>query len=272
MSTVLSALRPRFVPLATGVTLPYVESGDPTGIPLVCLHGYTDTWRSFEPVLPHLPEEIRAFALSLRGHGEADKPATGYHPADYAADVAAFLDVLGLDRAVVAGHSMGSWVAQRFAIDYPERCLALALIGAVPTWRDNPGLLEVRDAMVGMDDPLDPAFVHEFQASTVARPTPDALIATAVAESLQMPARIWREALDQLLTVDFSPELGRIAVPTLLLTGTRDGMVTDEARRALERAIPDSRPIVYPGGGHAVHWEDPAQVAADIAAFVRAIS
>ena len=113
MSTVLSSLRPRFVPLATGITLPYVESGDPTGTTIICLHGYTDSWRSFEMVLPHLPAGIRAFSLTLRGHGEAGKPAIGYHSADYATDVVAVLDALDLDRVVVVGHSMGSSAAQR---------------------------------------------------------------------------------------------------------------------------------------------------------------
>ena len=59
------------VELPTGVTLQYVEQGDPAGIPVLLLHGATDSWRSFEPVLPHLPSSIRAFALTQRGHGDA---------------------------------------------------------------------------------------------------------------------------------------------------------------------------------------------------------
>jgi pimeloyl-ACP methyl ester carboxylesterase len=66
--------------LSTGVTLPYVEQGDPAGTPVVLLHGITDSWRSFEPVLPYLPDSIRAFALTQRGHGDADRPAAAYHP------------------------------------------------------------------------------------------------------------------------------------------------------------------------------------------------
>jgi pimeloyl-ACP methyl ester carboxylesterase len=222
-------------------------------------------------MLPHLPAEIRAFALTLRGHGDADRPTSGYRLADYASDVAAFLDALDLDQAVIVGHSMGSSVAQRFALDHPGRCLGLVLIGSVPTWRGNPDLLEVQEALAGMDDPLDPSFVHEFQASTVARPVPESLIATAVAESLLVPAAIWREAFARLLATDFSAELGHIAVPTLLLAGERDELAPIAAQRALEGTIPDTRLIVYPGAGHACHWEDPAQVAADIAAFARAL-
>src|SRR5918997_3538222 len=85
------------IQLATGVTLPYVEHGDPAGVPTVMLHGYSDSSRSFELLLPQLPESIHAFALTQRGHGDADKPASGYRPEDYAADVAAFLDAMGVE-------------------------------------------------------------------------------------------------------------------------------------------------------------------------------
>src|SRR5918994_40377 len=78
------------VELPTGVTLPYVAQGDPAGVPVVLLHGGTDSWRSFQPVLPYLPSSIRAFALTQRGHGDARRPGSGYHPREFAADVAAF--------------------------------------------------------------------------------------------------------------------------------------------------------------------------------------
>ena len=113
--------------LSTGVRLEYVEQGDPSGVPVVLLHGITDSWRSYGPVLPYLPDWIHAFAISQRGHGDSGRPDDGYRPADYAADVAAFLDAKGIDRALVVGHSMGGIVAQRFALDYPERVLGLVL-------------------------------------------------------------------------------------------------------------------------------------------------
>src|SRR5262245_142089 len=113
------------VELPGAVRLPYVEQGDPSGVPLLFLHGVTDSWHSFEPVLPHLSPSIHAFALTQRGHGDAGRPASGYRARDFAADVAAFLDALALGPTVIVGHSMGSTNAQRFAIDHPERTRAL---------------------------------------------------------------------------------------------------------------------------------------------------
>ena len=59
------------------IKLPYVEQGDVTGVPVVMLHGVTDSWRSFEHVLPHLPADIRPISLTQRGHGDAPKTDSG---------------------------------------------------------------------------------------------------------------------------------------------------------------------------------------------------
>lgn len=118
------------VALANEVELQYVEQGDSSGVPTILLHGYTDSWHSYELVLPHLPKSIHAFALSQRGHGDSERPATGYHPRDFAADVAAFMDARKIERAVIVGHSMGSYIAQCFAVNYPERMLGLVLVGS----------------------------------------------------------------------------------------------------------------------------------------------
>src|SRR5215207_7234175 len=183
----------RSITLRNGVTLPYVEHGDPAGVPVVLLHGYSDSWYSFEPLLPHLPTSIRAFALTQRGHGDADRPASGYTPRDFAADVAEFMDALDIDSAVIVGHSMGSYAAQRFAMDHPERTLGLVLMGSFTSWRENQIVAEFwEEALSKLTDPIDPEFVREFQESPLMEP---AFLETVVREALKVPARVWQEAL-----------------------------------------------------------------------------
>jgi pimeloyl-ACP methyl ester carboxylesterase len=116
--------------LPGGVRLPYVESGDRDGTPVLMLHGLGDSQRSFEPVLPHLPSWIRAIAATQRGHGDAAKPVAGYRLEHYVGDALALLDRLRIDRAVVVGHSLGAWVAERLAIEHPGRVGGLLLTGA----------------------------------------------------------------------------------------------------------------------------------------------
>src|SRR5690606_18356586 len=143
----------------------YVEQGNDSGVPVLLLHGATDSWRSFEPVLPHLPASIHAFALTQRGHGDASRPPTGYRYTDFAADLAAFMDAVGLGSAVVVGHSMGRAIAQRFAIDHPGRTLGLVLMGAFAGEARNPAVIEIEEALATLTDPLDAGFVREFQVS-----------------------------------------------------------------------------------------------------------
>ena len=262
----------KYVELPSGVTLEYVEQGDPAGIPVLMLHGVTDSWRSFEPVLPHLPPSIRAFCLTQRGHGDSDRPATGYRTREFAIDVAAFADTLGLGPVVVVGHSMGATNAKRFAIDCPERARALVLIGAFASYRSNPVLAEFwQSAVAPLRDPVDPAFAREFQESTLGRPLSPAFLDMVVRESLKVPARVWRGAFAGFFEDDFAAELGAIAAPTLLLWGDRDALARRVDQDALVAGIPGARLVVYEGTGHALHWEEPARFAADLAAFVASL-
>ena len=160
------------VTLSNGTRLVYVERGDPSGAPVVLLHGYTDSMRSFERVLPHLPRSLRVFAVTQRGHGGSDKPEGSYGSDVFARDVAAFLDALGLERAVIVGHSMGSTVAMRFAVEYPQRTQALVLEGAFLPRPANAELGKFLDEVSALNDPIDPAFIRDFQQSTLAQPVP----------------------------------------------------------------------------------------------------
>jgi pimeloyl-ACP methyl ester carboxylesterase len=128
-----------------GFTMPYIETGDTGGIPLILIHGLTDSMRSYEPVLAELPDAIHAFAITQRGHGDAGRPADGYGALDLARDVVAFMDAAGIERAVVAGHSHGATIARRVAADYPDRVLGCVLAGAFSPLREQPGLRALLD-------------------------------------------------------------------------------------------------------------------------------
>lgn len=256
------------VELPTGVTLEFVEQGEPTGVPVLLLHGLSDSWHSYEQVLPHLPEDLRAFALTLRGHGDSSRPEGGYRFEDYAADVAAFMDAFHLEAAVIVGHSLGSSIAQRFAIQHPERTLGIVLIGAFASLPKSPVARELSDMVSTMQDPVDPGFVREFQESTLARPVPQAFFETIVQESLKLPAHVWRAAVAGSLEDDFSGELNKIKAPTLLVWGDQDEMVPRTDQDAQTAVISGSRLVVYPGVGHAVHWEEPERLATDLLSFI----
>src|SRR5215212_2502086 len=96
------------VRLATDVTLHYAEEGDRAGEAIIFLHGYSDSWFSFSRVLPLLSPSYHAFALTQRGHGDSDKPECCYTLDDFAADIDAFMDAVGIEEATLVGASTGA--------------------------------------------------------------------------------------------------------------------------------------------------------------------
>jgi non-heme chloroperoxidase len=251
--------------LPNGVAIDHVERGEPSGLPIVFLHGVTDSWRSFERVLPLVPPSMRAYAYSQRGHGNSSRPPAGYRFADFSEDLRLFLDAHDIDGAVIVGHSMGSYVAQRFALDHPDRTRGLVLMGGFTTLRHNAGVRELWDVAVStLKDPVDPNFVRAFQESTLARPVPADFLDTVVRESLKVPARIWRATFADFLEADFSAHLRRISAPTLIVWGDRDTLCSRGEQEALRERIRGAELIVYAGAGHGFHWEDPAQFASDL--------
>lgn len=266
------AIRSRTVVLASGVGLDYVEQGDRDGLPLILLHGYTDSWRSFQPLLATLPTNLRVIAVSQRGHGDSAKPRSRYDARVFAGDLAALMDALGIGAAVIAGHSMGSQVAQRFAVDHPRRTRGLVLLGAFTTLRGNSEVEALWDQTVArLGDPVDPAFVRAFQQSTLAQPVPPAFFETILAESLKVPAHVWRAALRGQLDEDVGPEIAAIVAPTLILWGDRDAIAARSQQERIAAAIRGARLITRVGAGHGLHWEEPHRVAADLAAFLQEI-
>ena len=254
--------------LATGPRVHYVEQGDPGGEALVFVHGYPDSWFSFSRLLPLLPARYRAYAPDLPGFGDSERPDRAYAIDDFAADVAAFLDAVGVARATIVGHSMGSLIARRVAETYPERVGRLVLIGSAVT-AVNDVTLEVQAAVRALEDPVPADFAREFEASTAHVPLPEPFFERIVAESLKAPARVWQRAFDGLMAFDDTAELGRIAAPTLIVWGDRDALFSHEEQEPLVAAIPEARLVVYPETGHCPNWERPERVAADLDAFLR---
>jgi pimeloyl-ACP methyl ester carboxylesterase len=246
-----------------------VEQGDPGGTPVLLLHGYTDSWHSFDLVRPLLPGSMRVIAPSLRGHGTSDRPATGYTPSELASDVREFLDALHLPYAVIVGHSMGSTIAQRVAIDYPDRVLGLVLVATFKTHKGHDVIADLwNDGVSTLSDPIDPAFAREFQEKTLALPVSPAFFQTVVNESLRLPAHVWKAALKGLIESDFSNELSRISAPTFIVWGDGDLYLQRDDQEAIRDVIRGSTLAVYPEVGHAPHWEVPSRFARDLTEFV----
>jgi non-heme chloroperoxidase len=251
--------------LPGGLHVPYLEQGDADGIPVVLLHGLTDSHRSYEPVLAELPDSIHAYAVTARGHGDAGKPAGGYDAPQMAADVIAFMDAVGIERAIVGGHSMGSWHARRAAELHPDRVLGLVLAGCLATF-DKPDMHDLLASFSELRDPIDADYAREWQLSTLARPVPEDFLAMIVEETRKPPAHVWKAALRALIDDRPAPPK-TITLPTWLIWGDQDALVPRAHQDVLLAEIPGADLTVRVGGGHAFHWEDPARYASELTAF-----
>jgi pimeloyl-ACP methyl ester carboxylesterase len=258
------------VTLATGTTLSYEDRGARSERAVLLLPGPTDSWRSYERVLDHLPRGLRAVAVSQRGHGDSDKPESGYAVEGLAADAVALLDELGIRRAVLTGHSASCLVARRVAIDHPGRVAGLVLEASPVTLRGDARLLALLESTVSrLDAPVDPDVARDFVVATSSGDVPPDLVDVLAGEVVKVPAHVWKQVFSALLAYDDLDELPVLTTPTLLVWGDADTLVTRDEQERLAGLVPAAELVVYRGAGHAPRWEDPARFGGDVSAFAR---
>lgn len=258
--------------LRTGITVPcLVQNTGGTGTPLLLLHAWGESRKSFDRLNPYL-SGFRIYAPDLRGQGDADKPATGYSGyslAEQAEDAAAILAALEVPHAAVVGSSSGGYVAQQLAVNHPDKVTALVLVGSPLTLRGRPAFADEVDALT---DPPDEAWVRKSLAwFPRVQDVPAGYIEDRVRDGLSMPAHAWRAILNGLCEATPPTESGTIHSPTLILWGGQDNLLPRTDQETLARRIPGAVLKVYPDVAHLVLWECPERVAADIIGFISPI-
>ena len=253
------------VQLSTGVRLHFAERGMPSREPLIMLHGLSDSWFSFSRIMPLMSTRYQVYALDQRGHGRSEQPTGGYAMSELAADVLAFMDAKGINRATIVGHSMGSFVAQQVALAAPDRVRALVLVGSGTSVRH---LIDFDKVFAELRDPVSMDFIREFQLSTIGQPVPEAFLEEVIRESQRLSAHVWRAAWRGLVSAPAPNGLGALEVPTLLIHGEKDTAFPLSELRALNALVPRASLITYPEIGHAVHWETPGRFVRDLEAFI----
>ena len=229
---------------------------------LILLHGFTQTGRSWQPVLHALAARYRAVAPDLPGHGDFAER----RPASFAA-CDAYLRALAGDRIVLAGYSMGGRIALHAALALGERVGRLVLIGASPGLADpaeraaraaEDAALADRIEAIGLEP-----FVREWSAQPLFDGVPRGIAEAADADRMRNTAAGLAAALRGLGTgvmPSLWDRLGELALPVELVVGERDEKFRAIAAR-MEAALPDARLHVVAGAGHAVQLEAPDVVA-----------
>jgi 2-(acetamidomethylene)succinate hydrolase len=249
-----------------GVDLAFRLRG--TGPAVVLLHGTSASHAVWEPVSIALESSATVISVDQRGHGRSDKPATGYTGPDFAADVVTVLDALGIDRAIVGGHSLGARNAWLAGATYPERTVAVLAVEYTP-WVESDvlDLLQVRVAAG------DRAFDSVTEIEHYLRDRYRLLPAEAVSRRARWGYRraddgLWRPladpaAMDRLIEgfrTPWSAEFEAVQAPTVQVRGAHSGIVSDASWQRAVSARPQDRLVVDADADHYVPEENPQLV------------
>lgn len=240
-----------------GIELAYTRRGK--GTPLVLLHGYPLDHHLWDEVVPLLKDTFDLIIPDLRGFGESTTVDTPYTMDDFASDIVGLLDQLGIQKAAIAGHSMGGYVALAFAELYPERVNALALVSsqvlADPADRKEgryKSAAEVAEKGIsGVVETMTPKFTSNPQWQAFARKTMEAQQPAAYIGALKAMAE----------RVDSTPLLSIIKYPVVVIHGDADGLIPIERAREVKAVLPETHLVEIKGAGHMPMCESPKETA-----------
>lgn len=254
-----------WIETANGLELLVEDQG--TGPVVLLAHGMWCDAGMFAALARDLSRDHRVLVPDLRGHGRSTVPDRQWQVADLATDLLAILDALAVPRVLLGGFSMGGMAVADFALRYPERLTGLALMG---TSADSEEWL--RAAEIGALIRLiklagRPKFLgHEAARTTFSagfrRDHPDEV--TRWVNTVQAMSRT--ALIHALHAVGTRPSLlerlEEVTVPTVILTGKGDKVMSPRWSQAMARRMPRARLAAWEGAGHAIPMERPAEVAA----------
>jgi pimeloyl-ACP methyl ester carboxylesterase len=276
----------QFLEMPGGASAHYRDQGNRAGPALVLLHGSNASLHTWEPWAKILGDEFRVVTVDLPGHGlTVAKNNESFTAESMASFVDEFTATLGLSSFAVAGNSMGGGVAGRVAMQFPAKVTKLILIdsaGVIPPnmpeppagfWiARTPVLREVLRLM-----PTRPIYEGALRASF----TNDALVTPEMVDrywelnrgpGIRRANRIRFTMPDSYFQDEdrfFRANMGKIAIPTLVIWGRDDELVPVATAEIFKAAIPGAQAIIYDGAGHIPMEEVAERSAADVRAFLR---
>ncbi len=237
------------------------EAGDRP--PLVLTHGFSASGRMWEPNVEALCADRQVLVWDLRGHARTDAPAGAPYSEEAAvADMAALLDVVGWDCAVIGGMSLGGYLSLAFATRHPERVAALLLVDTGPGFRRDEPREEWNTRALATADRLE----REGLAALADSPE----VAGAGHADVDGVARAARGLLVQ-RDARVIESLASIAVPTLVVVGAEDHRFLAAADYMATR-IPGARKVVLDGAGHAANVDRPDEFNASVREFLDSVA
>lgn len=240
----------------TTVDLAFIEQGQ--GPALILVHGFPLDRTIWAPVLAGLPNRFRVICPDLRGYGQTPATSGVYGMGLLAADLAALMDRLSLDRAVLAGHSMGGYVSLAFAKQFPQRLAGLAMVTSQAA-ADAPDRKQGRYQLADRVDQEGSSAVVEASLAKYSR-NPDVLAVTKALMLRANPAAVSASLRGMAEREDLSSYLPEIRVPALVIAGEVDDLIASRRSEEMVSQLPQGKLVTVAGGGHMPMLEAPGVV------------
>lgn len=249
---------------------PYLDGGDPAGVPLVLVHGFAgdkDNWAFYAP---YLKGPYRLIFPDLPGFGDTRRnPALDHSGVKQAERLGEFLTALGIERCHLGGNSMGGYIALLFALAHPARLRSLTLFNNAGVLGTEPSSLqEIVEANPDASPlvPRSPAEMRDLLAYVSYRPrfVPGQFLAMLhgdMAPHLPLLDRIFAQLLDDMLHRPLNDRMGEVAVPTLIVWGRHDRLIDVTSAEVQHQGIAGSELVVFEDVGHIPMIEQPARTA-----------
>jgi 3-oxoadipate enol-lactonase len=236
-----------------------------SGPPLLLIHGLGYARWGWEPVVEPLSGSFEVLLFDNRGIGESDAPPGPYTAAELAGDAVQVLDEAGVDRAHVAGTSLGGMVAQELALGWPKRVdrlvLACTTPGGAQSYPMPSRTVELMQARATLREYVENALEPDPRRELVDR-------ILAHRERTAQRFEPWAAQAAAGAAFDASDRLGALTVPTLVQHGDGDVVVDPRNSDLLVAAIPDARLSVYLGAGHLFMWQEPGRFVRELEEFL----
>jgi pimeloyl-ACP methyl ester carboxylesterase len=242
-----------------GLSTRYLVRG--SGPAVLVLHGWGASIETVFPIVAGLERVGTVYALDLPGFGQSAPPPQPWGVEEYQAFVASFMDVLGIERASIVGHSNGGRIAIGIASTEPRRVTKLVLVNSAGIRPKRTLRWYRRVAM---------AKLGKYAARLLGGPGERlrALLIRRAGSTDYLAAGAMRPTLVRLVNSDLREHLPRIAVPTLLIWGADDTDTPLSAARLMEKLIPDAGLVVFEGAGHYSYLDQSSRFATVVSHFL----
>ena len=207
---------------------------------------------------------VNVYALDLPGHAKSGGRGRS-SVADYAKVVRGFLDALNVERAVIAGHSMGGAIAQQYALNYPTRIAGLVLVATGARLRVFQAILD--GILTNTDATLDLVTRYAWGPNA-----PEQMVQLGRVQMAQVNPQITANDYAACNAFDVMDRVGQIAAPTLVIGGTVDQMTPPKYAAFLAEKIRGARLAMIKGAGHMVMLEQPELVARHVEEFLSTLA